>query len=333
MIVKICLPYIKTIEQVQLVGKLPTARYGVFNSFRPNDPRPECLKGTRIEILAQIQEWGESENKEYIFWLSGMAGTGKSSIARSVARGFMDKGLLGASFFFSRGQEDLHTAAKLFTTIAAQLAAEIPGFRPLVCEAIVKHGNIGEQALCDQWRYLILEPLLKLNESLLPLSGLAPSLNPIVVIDALDECDDSSDIEEILRLLLEAKDLKMLRLRIFVTSRPEMPIRLGFSNMPKIVHHDEILHTVPRHLIERDITIFFRHNMAKIRQAHLLGDDWPEDAAVQSLVVKANRLFIFAATACRFLFDDQFPQKRLKEMLQISSTTHSSPRNSTTCTS
>ncbi len=255
-----------------------------------------------------------------------MAGTGKSSIARSVARGFMEKGLLGASFFFSRGQEDLHTAAKLFTTIAAQLAAEIPGFRPLLCEAIAKRGNIGEQALCDQWRYLILEPLLRLNESLLPLSGLAPSLNPIVIIDALDECEDSSDIEEILRLLLEAKDLKMLRLRIFVTSRPETPIRLGFSSMPKIVHHDEILHTVPRHLIERDISHFFRHNLAKIRQAHLLGDDWPMETAVQSLVVKANRLFIYAATACRFLFDDQFPQKRLEEMLRTSGTAHSSAK-------
>jgi len=140
-----------------------------------------------------------------------MAGTGKSSIARSIARRFMEAGLLGASFFFSRGREDLHTAAKLFSTIAAQLAREVPGLAFHIRDAIAKHGNIGEQALCDQWRHLILQPLAKLNDSLIPLSGLVPSLSPIVVIDALDECEDNSEIEEILRLLLEAKDLDMVR--------------------------------------------------------------------------------------------------------------------------
>lgn len=307
-----------------MIGKLPSAKYGAFNSYRQNDPHPECLEGTRIEILQQIEEWGECQNKEYIFWLSGMAGTGKSSIARSIARRFMEKGLLGASFFFSRGREDLHTAAKLFSTIAAQLAREVPGLAFHIRDAIAKYGNIGEQALCDQWRHLILQPLAKLNESLIPLSGLVPSLSPIVVIDALDECEDNSEIEEILRLLLEAKDLDMVRLRIFVTSRPEMPIRIGFSEMPRIVHHDEILHTVPRHLIERDISIFLKHHLARIRQVHFLDKDWPRDETIQSLVQKADRLFIYAATACRFLHDDQFPQKRLEEMLRDRRTAYSS---------
>jgi len=47
-----------------------------------------------------------------------MAGTGKSTIARTVARKLDDKGRLGASFFFSKGHGDLDYAAKLFTTIA-----------------------------------------------------------------------------------------------------------------------------------------------------------------------------------------------------------------------
>jgi hypothetical protein len=50
-----------------------------------------------------------------------------------------------------------------------------------------------------------------------------------VVIDALDECEGENDIRLILRLLAEAKIRKILR--DFVTSRPEMPIRLGFKNI------------------------------------------------------------------------------------------------------
>ena len=59
-----------------------------------------------------------------------MAGTGKSTIARTVAKLFADRSQLGASFFFSRGRGDLGHAKKLFTTVAAQLASsslDLPG--------------------------------------------------------------------------------------------------------------------------------------------------------------------------------------------------------------
>ncbi|KAK3312064.1 hypothetical protein B0H66DRAFT_486311, partial [Apodospora peruviana] len=57
-------------------------------------------------------------------WLNGMAGSRKSTISRTVAQSFVDQGLHGASFFFKRGERDCGTAALLFPTIAAQLAAK-----------------------------------------------------------------------------------------------------------------------------------------------------------------------------------------------------------------
>ena len=110
-----------------------------------------------------------------------MAGTGKSTIARTVARRFQENGCLGASFFFSRGQEDRGDATKLFTTLARQLTDALPGLKRYVCDAITKDSTIGCQSLTNQWTQLILRPLLMLEESLLL------SVVLVFVIDALDE--------------------------------------------------------------------------------------------------------------------------------------------------
>ena len=69
--------------------------------------KPECLHGTRVEILREIDVWSKNADGASIFWLNGMAGTGKSTIARTAARAFENEGRLGASFFFSRGEGDL----------------------------------------------------------------------------------------------------------------------------------------------------------------------------------------------------------------------------------
>ncbi len=72
-----------------------------------------------------------------------MAGTGKSTISRTIARHFADQGRLGASFFFSRGQGDLGHAEKFFTTIALQIAHALPTLKRHICEAVAEDHRIG----------------------------------------------------------------------------------------------------------------------------------------------------------------------------------------------
>jgi hypothetical protein len=57
-----------------------------------------------------------------IYWLSGLAGIGKSTIAKTVADRAEGRGMLGASFFFSRGDEPLRNPQLVFPTLAFQLA-------------------------------------------------------------------------------------------------------------------------------------------------------------------------------------------------------------------
>jgi hypothetical protein len=81
-----------------------------------------CLPDTRRDILVQIRRWADGVGGRRIYWLKGMAGTGKSTIALTIAREYSNKKRLGASFFFSRGGGDLASTRRFAATIAVQLA-------------------------------------------------------------------------------------------------------------------------------------------------------------------------------------------------------------------
>jgi archaellum biogenesis ATPase FlaH len=107
-----------------------------------------------------------------------------------------------------------------------QLARNVPQTQQLISNAILEQNDIANRSLRDQWRQLVLYPLSRLDSSSSPSSY-------ILIVDALDECDSEDDIRMILQLLTEARTLKTVRLRVFLTSRPEIPIRHGFCRIPE----------------------------------------------------------------------------------------------------
>ena len=284
------------------MAKLSYADGAAFNS-KHQETSSRCNADTRVDLLHQLQEWS-SKDAKCIFWLSGMAGTGKSTIARTIAHSLSDQKRLGASFFFSRGAGDLGHATKFITTLACQLANLSPVLRLHVVHAIAKHNDIDQQGLRNQWTELILQPLLKLSD---------PSPTLILVIDALDECDHENNIKLILQLFVEAKMVIGEKLKILVTSRPEVPIRLGFRDMPEIIHQDLVLHDIPRSIVEHDIGAFVEDELRGVKTVR----GWPSDDQIKLLVERSDCLFIYAATACRFIKDpDWCPEERLELILQ-----------------
>ncbi|KAI9779259.1 MAG: hypothetical protein M1839_007511 [Geoglossum umbratile] len=296
---------IKVGTEDQYLAKLSCADGAAFDSYR-GQHEPQCLPDTRVDLLRQIMEWSANPCDKCIFWLSGMAGTGKSTIARTIARRLNSQKRLGASFFFSRGEGDLANAAKFFCTLAFQLASISSILKSNICQAIAKRSDIGQKSLRDQWEQLIHRPLAALKGNELQFSDL------ILVIDALDECGNQNDIRAILQLLAEAKTLSFIRLRIFVTSRPETPIQLGFKALPGNVHEDFVLHSISQPIVRHDIYAFLKDEMGKINKEHLLPADWPGKQNIELLVQQAHGLFIYAATVCRFIRDpDWDPERRL----------------------
>jgi len=297
---------------------LPYARDAPFNSYTKQHD-PTCLKNTRVEVLREIYEWADGRDERCIFWLSGLAGTGKSTIARTVARTYFDQNSLGASFFFSRGGGDISHAGKFVTSIALQLASSIPSIHQSICDAVTERRDIANQSLRDQWQQLVLRPLSKLNGSICRYLY-------VLVVDALDECDDDNNIRIILQLLTEARSVEAVRIRVFLTSRPEIPIRHGFRYMPDAEHQDFVLHSISRSIIDHDIRIFLEHDLRLVKRERSLGPDWPGRDTIRRLVQVAGGLFIWAATACRFIREGKrFAAKRLDTILNSSDGTATAP--------
>jgi len=276
--------------------------------------------------------WADDPQGESIFWLNGMAGTGKSTISRTVAQSFADKGDLGASFFFKRGELNRDDATRLFKTITAQLIAKDSSLATHVIAAIEADPAITGKSLREQFEKFILEPLRK--KPLGNLKGDPDEVKQIVfVIDALDECRREDDIKVVLHLLSQPQALSSVRLRAFVTSRPELPIRLGFNGI-KGSYQDLVLHEIPKTVIEHDIGVFLNYKLIKIRDNYNslscserhLPLDWPGPEIVKTLVQMAIPLFIFAATICRFIEDQAWcdPASQLAKVLEYQSRTQQS---------
>ncbi|KAE8362697.1 WD40 repeat-like protein [Aspergillus caelatus] len=302
----LCDEMIGSLQNLIQKFSLPTAEGALYDSY-DNQHEDRCLPKTRTELLHQVAEWGESPDSRRIFWLNGMAGTGKSTIARTVAQLFKEKGLLGASFFFKKGEADRGNAKRFISTVTKQLICCHRQLAPDIMAAIDNDPDISSKALSQQFDKLLLQPLLKLE--------LNEPISTVIVIDALDECEQEADIRVLLQLLPQMQKSKYLRLQIFLTSRPELPIRLGFQQIQE--HQDLVLHELPNSVIKCDIQLFLQERLGKIRKEHSLSPGWPGEDIMDILVSKSVPLFIFAATLCRFIGDGkQRPEKRLAALLQ-----------------
>jgi hypothetical protein len=289
--------------------QLPIAPGAELDSYM-DQYEDECLPGTRTELRRQVAEWAVSPQGKCIFWLNGMAGTGKSTISRTVAKSFKQAKLLGASFFFKRREGDRGSAMKLFPTITRQLVASLPQLIPSVQKAIIEDPSLPAKSLKEQFEKLLLQPLLGLDRS----TQQIPTV--VIVIDALDECEVDNDVRIILNLLPRLRGLRGLHLRIFLTSRPELPIRLGFSEIRNKDYQDLVLHEIPEAVTAHDISLFLNWRLSSIRKERSLPIDWPRAADIQALVTLSVPLFIFAATVCRVFEDPQWdPVDSLTEIL------------------
>lgn len=302
--------------------RLPIAKGSEFDSYSEEHHRT-CQANTRVALLYQLDDWVKAPDSKAVFWLNGMAGTGKSTIARTVASQAAESGRLGASFFFKRGEGDRSGTSKFFSTIAAQLARKEPSFAFQLRLVFERDFNICDGSLQRQFAKLIVDPLSEAFKRHLKEGRIM-----VVVVDALDECDSEANVKQIITLLSRVNDFlpPSIRLRIFATSRPDIPIRLGF-NAVSGTYKDFVLHEVPDWVIQEDLSVYFRCELANIKSeydrsvtnAHRrLPDVWPSETDLKTLVGMASPLFIFAATICRFLADRRHgnPSKNLEQVLK-----------------
>jgi hypothetical protein len=236
-----------------------------------------------------------------------MAGTGKSTIAKTIAKYAHDRGILGGSFFITRDDQQLSDSSLVFPTLAFQLAKFRAGvFRSLIGKAVQENPDY---RTCDQRTQLdklIIEPLVK--------SGLDSEQVVLLVIDALDECA-TEKAAEIIRLIFACDSRIPFIFRVFLTSRPESRILHVFKEYN---HKEYILHDSGM-IIQDDIRFFVEkrlRDLPEMLDVKIKGE-WPPKEDTEKLVDACGNLFVFAATALRFIGNDRVrdPLKQL-EILQ-----------------
>ncbi|KAF9642781.1 hypothetical protein BDM02DRAFT_3124172 [Thelephora ganbajun] len=289
-----------------------TADLSVLNSCRrahgagyQHGDRKGCLRGTRETVLNEIESWVRDFEKSPVFWLNGLAGTGKSTIAQTVSERVFADGLLGASFFCSRDFGDRGDFRLIFPTLAFQLAHKYPAFRSALVPLLRLNPDIVHESLVSQMGELIVEPLKSAD------------VWTVIVIDALDECKDEEPSSAILSVLGRFVE-QIPKVKFFITGRPEPRIKTGFR-LPLLVDSTDVfvLHDIDPSLVNSDIRLFLKHELFEVAQRYLL-EGWPSDEHIDLLCRRAGGLFVYAVATVRFLDSStHLPKRRLELIVNL----------------
>jgi len=244
--------------------------------------------------LDEIADWIYGERQRPIYILYGIAGIGKSTVAKTLAERAAARRILGSSFFFSRDEHSRKTAKSFFQTVAYQLAHRYSEFAVRINKVLEEDRNVAQRDPQRQFDLLIREPLL-----------IRVGREPIlIVIDALDECK-SQDAELILTLLSQNIQ-NFAHLKVFITARPEQHIRNALDEYHD--HEQFHLHDIEDSVVAADIRQYleFRLSEGEVQKAlrSLRPPLWqPTAQQTETLVGMAGKLFIVASTATSFILD------------------------------
>ena len=189
-----------------------------------------CHPGTRVAILKDLCEWlldDHERSAPSIYWITGVAGSGKSTISRSLLDMARRMGIALSYFFFSRDHDDRKSCQKLMATVARDLVSyEDP--KVIQCLYDVVEKKLDSGPFLDQVHHLLQQPLESASHRVL------------LIWDALDECMHTDERRLLCKLIMQLPQFPA-RLSILITCRPESDfesVRLRLSKCRQIRHRN-----------------------------------------------------------------------------------------------
>ena len=266
------------------------------------------MEGTRKLLLERIIAWvmNESEQKDRsnTYWIYGLPGIGKSSLAHSICASLHDRERLAGAFFCRRDDPNLSESRNILPTLIHKLAIIFPPFRSIVVECLRKDPNVTPESMKHT---LFLDFIRKLSRR--------PRHNLVFVIDALDECASIQSRPDILRSLTDAA-AQVPWLKIIITSRPEVDIQRFFDSLTQSSHIRYDL-TADKETTS-DLRIFAQDRFRRVALKRCLESPWPEQWLFDGITSRAAGLFIFIETLALALENCADPTELLKATLQDS---------------
>ena len=267
-----------------------------------NISRGPCTKDTRVDVINQIMEWvkeTDSTKAPSVYWLTGLAGLGKTTIAYTICEELKAAGFEFVSFFCSR-QLDSKDSKLLVTTICRDLAALFSSFASELLPVLERDSNIAHAGLPLQMEELLTNPWKASlsHRDCLPV--------PIVVVDALDESDRGTLF---LKEILDAVDSGELSgIKFLVTSRPE-PTLLDLCKSFALNAVCK-LHEIDVSNVQKDIEKYLFSALPDLK----------DEPNLVKLASQSQGFFIYAATAVRFISPPSQPfsvNEKRKELQNI----------------
>ncbi|KAH9932837.1 hypothetical protein B0H21DRAFT_699578 [Amylocystis lapponica] len=256
--------------------------------------RKGCISGTRQEVIGHIlDQLLSAESDQRILWMHGPAGSGKSTIATTIANHFIELHRSGAFIFFDRSRTEDSKPEKVIRTIAYQLGLHDPFMQAALVKTVHNAGDIDMLQPSAQLSKLLIESLHNAQ-------AMYARKGPIIiVIDALDKCGTVQEQQTLLQLL--SRDIVGLpsNYHFFITSRPEHDIVKHFSQQ---LHIKEMPLDITSESNQKDVQIFLEQSMSQIQKNRpYLPSGWPDNTTMQMLLNRAAGLFIWASTAVTFI--------------------------------
>jgi hypothetical protein len=293
----------------------------VLSAFHDsNEAAPPCLPGTRTKLLADVAAWMKDPSVKPVYWLTGVAGTGKTTVAQSVAAMAKEHGCLGGSFFFSSTDESAQRrrAVTVIPTISCQLARKLNAARASLCQAVASEPDIRASGLAKQAEVLLSGPLRAMtNASNVPL---------VVVLDALDECDkdlrSGREGGDLIPTLVKVFQDAPFCVKLFVTSRPERTIEnmlnhrvIAGSITGLSLHRD-----IEQEIVRDDIVLYLRHELDRLADERSIPPPFPSEAEFKNLVDRAGVLFIYVRTVVIYVSSDvREPPEQVADLIRSDS--------------
>ncbi|KAG8712730.1 POC1 centriolar protein A [Ceratobasidium sp. 395] len=260
------------------LDRLPRIQGAAWNPLRA------CMDNTRVELINNILAWVNDLTKSggaEIMLLTGVAGSGKTSVAHTVARECRERRQLGSSFFFDRETAGRNSPDAVFTTIAADLSRLDNDLATNIAHAVESNSSL---SVPQQFSELVLKPSRRCHVP-----------GPIVlVIDALDEAWDS----DFVRLLQDHISMLPNVFRIFLTSRMR-PDLTPLLHKPHVIGVELDINAQSN---MEDMEIYVRSKLRELVNARDdLESDWPGEKLRVEFIAKAEGLFLWVATVCDYL--------------------------------
>jgi len=274
------------VEQHLLLSRLKDVKTGYDRDLC-------CMDGTRKSILEQTIAWAsnglEKTDGRNIYWIYGLPGIGKTSLAHSICASLHDKEQLAGAFFCRRDDQELKEPRNILPTLIHKLAILFPPFRSVVAECLRNDPNLRPESMRPT---LFLDFIRKLSR--------LPKKTLVFVIDALDECGSPESRPGVLQALADATACAPW-LKVIVTSRQEVDIQRFFDSPTQFPYLR--CNLTADEETTSDLRIFAKHRFDEVASMQYLESPWPEPSLFDRIISRAAGLFIFVETLARALVD------------------------------